>query len=393
MSAVCAKIENPKGLALKLRADREALSEAVANAARLVSPRPQSPQLSGVMINASEKAVSFLVFDYETSGRFVSTATVETPGKVLVAGRLLADIISRLPDPTVNLELVDNKLQVRSGQSKFSLPVMTSAEFPESFDFPKVQGNVESQRFLDAVAQVSVAAARDDVQAAFSTVVITATDTELTLSATDRFRVATRKLPWKGVATTKEVLVPARNLLEIAKSFASDGTTGLAIAPDGKDLIYFESTTKSISSVTVKGSIPALAPLFPNADRIDNFAVVAKEDLLEATRRAALILERDKSIRYEATKDQLVLAAIGADAAEAFESIPVSHSGAEVTVALKPQFVLDALSGIDGEMVTMVFLKNERNPARPGPVQFTASVEKTELADFRYLLQPNLLAN
>jgi len=378
---------------LKFQANREALNEAVANAARLISPRPQSPQLSGVMIGAQQKSASFMVFDYETSGKFTAAASVDNPGKVLVAGRLLADIISRLPDNTVSIELLDNKLQLKSGQSKFTLPVMTSGDFPETFDFPKTTGSVDAQQFLEAVSQVSVAAARDDVQAAFSTVVVSATVTELTLSATDRFRVATRTLPWKGSATSKEILVPARNLIEIAKSFGSDGKVALAIAPDSKDLIYFESPTKSISSVTVKGSIPALAPLFPTSDRIDNFAVVAKEDLLEATKRAALILERDKSIKYEATKDQLILTATGADAAEALESIPVSHSGAEVTVALKPQFVLDALSGIDAEMVTMVFLKNERNPARPGPVQFTASVEKTELADFRYLLQPNLLAN
>lgn len=378
---------------MKFQANREALNEAVANSARLISPRPQSPQLSGVMIGAQEKSASFMVFDYETSGKFTAAASVDTPGKVLVAGRLLADIISRLPDNTVSIELLDNKLQLKSGQSKFTLPVMTPGDFPETFDFPKATGSVDAQQFLEAVSQVSVAAARDDVQAAFSTVVVSATATELTLSATDRFRVATRTLPWKGSATSKEILVPARNLIEIAKSFGSDGKVALAIAPDSKDLIYFESPTKSISSVTVKGSIPALAPLFPTSDRINNFAVVAKEDLLEATKRAALILERDKSIKYEATKDQLILTATGADAAEALESIPVSHSGAEVTVALKPQFVLDALSGIDAEMVTMVFLKNERNPARPGPVQFTASVEKTELADFRYLLQPNLLAN
>lgn len=378
---------------MKFQANREALNEAVASAARLISPRPQSPQLSGIMIAATEKSASFSVFDYETSGRFISPASVDAPGRVLVAGRLLADIISRLPDESVNLEVVDSKLNLKSGQSKFSLPIMTAGEFPETFNFPSTSGSVDPQQFLEAVSQVAVAAARDDVQAAFSTVVISATATELTLSATDRFRVATRTLPWKGKATTKEVLVPARNLIEIAKSFGSDGSVNLAIAPESKDLIYFESTTKAISSVTVKGSIPALAPLFPAADRIDNFAVVAREDLLEATRRAALILDRDKSIKYEATKDQLVLSAIGADAAEAIESVPVSHSGADVVVALKPQFVLDALAGIDAEMVTLVFLTNERNPARPGPVQFTASVEKTELADFRYLLQPNLLAN
>ncbi|MEY3028976.1 MAG: polymerase subunit beta [Actinomycetota bacterium] len=378
---------------MKFQANREALHEAIANAARLISPRPQSPQLSGIMISAAGKEASFLVFDYETSGRFSAAAAVETEGRVLVAGRLLADIVSRLPDDTVNIELKEGKLLVKSGQSKFSLPVMTSSEFPETFNFPKANGTVEASLFSDAVSQVSVAAARDDVQAAFSTVVISATDNQLTLSATDRFRVATRVLPWKGTATDKEVLVPARNLVEISKSFGSDGQISLAIAPDGKDLIYFESTTKAISSVTVKGTIPALAPLFPTAERIDNFAVVAKEDLLEATRRAALILERDKSVKYEATKDQLILTAAGADSAEATEAIPVSHSGDDVTVALKPQFVLDALSGIDAEMVTMVFLKHERNPARPGPVQFTASVEKTELADFRYLLQPNLLAN
>jgi DNA polymerase-3 subunit beta len=91
-------------------------------------------------------------------------ATVDAPGTVLVSGRLLAEIASRLPHESVVCELSGTSMSVTSGSSKFSLSTMPVEEYP---NLPEVEGvsGYYSRRneFAVAVSQVAPAASRDDV--------------------------------------------------------------------------------------------------------------------------------------------------------------------------------------------------------------------------------------
>ena len=53
---------------MKFQADREVLIDAISFVVRLLSPRPQLPQLSGVLIQAEAGTVTFSIFDYEVAG-------------------------------------------------------------------------------------------------------------------------------------------------------------------------------------------------------------------------------------------------------------------------------------------------------------------------------------
>jgi DNA polymerase III, beta subunit (EC 2.7.7.7) len=54
---------------MKFQADREVLSDAISFVVRLLSPKPQLPQLSGVMIDATDNQVTLSVFDYEVTAK------------------------------------------------------------------------------------------------------------------------------------------------------------------------------------------------------------------------------------------------------------------------------------------------------------------------------------
>ena len=113
---------------MKFQADREVLSDAVSFLVRLLSPRPQLPQLSGVMIEATKDEVVLSIFDYEVAARVKIAAAVEEPGKVLVQARLLSEIVSKLPASSVSLVIDETRLQVTSGSSKFSLSSMATTD-------------------------------------------------------------------------------------------------------------------------------------------------------------------------------------------------------------------------------------------------------------------------
>ena len=376
---------------MKFQADREVLSDAVSFLVRLLSPRPQLPQLSGVMIEATKDEVVLSIFDYEVAARVKIAAAVEAPGKVLVQARLLSEIVSKLPASSVSLVIDETRLQVTSGSSKFSLSSMATTDYPDTPEFPAATGKVSASEFTNSVAKVASAASREEVTPVLTAVMIQADATKLTMVATDRFRVAVKSLPWTGKAIDRDVLIPARVLNEIAKTFSHEGDLELAFGETEKEMIGFSSGNKTVSTATIKGKYPAVLQLFP--EDTENFAVLNNQELLNATRRVALVVDREKPLRYKFSEGELSLESIGSDVADASEQIACSLKGGETLVSLRPQFLSDALAGLDAENVKIGFTVNPNNPNKPGPVLISPVDPKDGDKDFRYLLQPNLLVS
>lgn len=376
---------------MKFQADREVLSDAVSFLVRLLSPRPQLPQLSGVMIEATKDEVVLSIFDYEVAARVKIAAAVDSPGKVLVQARLLSEIVSKLPASSVSLDLEEFRLQVKSGSSKFSLSSMATTDYPDTPEFPAPTGKVSASDFTNSVSKVSAAASREEVTPVLTAVMIQVGAKDITMVATDRFRVAVKSMPWTGKAIDREVLIPARVLSEIAKTFSHEGELELGFGDSEKDMIGFSSGNKTVSTATIKGKYPAVLQLFP--EDTENFAVLNNQELLAATRRVALVVDREKPLRYKFSESELSLESIGSDVAEASEQIPCSLKGGETLVSLRPQFLSDALAGLDAENVKIGFTVNPNNPNKPGPVLISPVDPKDGDKDFRYLLQPNLLVS
>ena len=376
---------------MKFQADREVLSDAVSFLVRLLSPRPQLPQLSGVMIEADGNEVQLSIFDYEVAARVKIAAAIDTPGKVLVQARLLSEILSKLPAASVSMELDETRFHVNSGSSKFSLSSMSTTDYPDTPKFPVATGKVSANEFTNGVAKVAVAASREEVTPVLTAVMITASSKELTMVSTDRFRVAVKVIPWAGKSVDREVLIPARVLSEISKTFSHDSELELGFGEGEKDMIGFSSANKSVSTATIKGKYPAVLQLFP--EETASFAILSKQELLDATRRVALVVDREKPLRYKFSENELSLESIGSDVADASEQVSCSMKGEETVVSLRPQFLTDALAGLDVENVKIGFTVNPNNPNKPGPVLISPVDPKDSDKDFKYLLQPNLLVS
>jgi DNA polymerase-3 subunit beta len=98
-------------------------------------------------------------------------------------------------------------------------------------------------------------------------------------------------------------------------------------------------------------------------------------------------------VRYRFTESELILESVGGEVADASEQVSAALTGDPVTVSLRPQFVADALHGIDGDHVRVGFTTNPNNPNKPGPVLITSQPAAGKEVDFKYLLQPNLLVS
>ncbi|MDH6409638.1 DNA polymerase-3 subunit beta [Aurantimicrobium minutum] len=378
---------------MKFQVNRDVLSEAVSFAVKMLPARTTLPILSGVLIEATTEGLVFSSFDYEVSTQTKVAATVESPGRVLVSGRLLAEIANRLPNAPVTFESVESRIQVSCGSANFTLLSMPVEEYPT---IPQVEGEtgvLPAEEFSSAVAQVAVAASRDDVTPVITGVQLEITGNSLSLVATDRYRVAIRDIPWESTGDVADItaLVPARTIQEIGKTFGHSGNISISITnKDDRELIAFTADNKTVTSLLIKGNFPPVKRLFP--EKVENYAVVNTAELIEATRRVKLVVEREAALRFTFANNCLTLEAIGGEQAQASETIDAVISGPDVVVSLKPDFLLDGLGAVHSEFTRIGFTSVE-NPAKPGPVLITSQTSKDTPSEdaYRYLLQPNLL--
>ncbi|TYL53557.1 DNA polymerase III subunit beta [Agromyces mariniharenae] len=380
---------------MKFQVNRDVFSEAVSFAVKLLPQRTTLPILSGVLIQANDDGLVLSSFDYEVSSQTEIQADVEESGTVLVSGRLLAEIAGRLPNAPVHVATEESRISVTCGSASFTLLSMPVEEYPSIPEVGTESGVVPAEEFATAVAQVAVAASRDDVTPVITGVQLEVRENNLSLVATDRYRVAIREIEWDGGGVASEetlaALVPARTLQEVGKTFGHSGTISVAITSrDDRELIAFSADRKTVTSLLIKGNFPPVRRLFP--ETVDNYAVMNTAELIEATRRVALVLEREAALRYSFTADGLTLEAIGSQQAQASETIDAILTGDDTVVSLKPQFLLDGLGAVHSEFVRISFTKTE-NPNKPGPVLITSQTSRDQAgADtYRYLLQPNLL--
>ena len=378
---------------MKFQVNKDVLSEAVSFAVRLLPQRTTLPILGGILIEADANALRLSVFDYEVSAQAEIVAKVEDSGRVLVSGRLLSEIASKLPNAPVEFSTDGSKVVVSCGSTKFSLLTMPVEEYPTLPEIPAISGTITGEAFSHAVQQVAVAASKDDVTPVLTGVQIEACDKTLSFVATDRYRVAMREVSWKPKpeAVGNTSLVPSRILGEVAKNFSHQGDISIGLAAEGeKEIIGFSANNRSVTTLLLKGSFPPVRSLFP-AD-VEDFAIVNTHDLIDSARRVGLVLEREAPIKFDFKGGSVTLDASGNETAQASESISAELTGKEIVVSLKPQFLLEGLSGVHSEFVKVGFTSNN-DPNKPGPVLITShgSKEKTDSDTYRYLLQPNLL--
>ncbi|GAB2848450.1 DNA polymerase III subunit beta [Microbacterium insulae] len=381
---------------MKFHVNRDVFSEAVSFVVKLLPQRNPQPILAGVLIEASDAGISLAAFDYEASARTTIEATVDEPGTILVHGRLLSEIASRLPNAPIQVEVDDDGgILLTCGSARFTLASMPVQEYPAIPEVTGDSGLVPSEDFATAIAQVAFAASRDDVTPVLTGVQLEVTGNALSLVATDRYRVALREIPWDGGGVASDesttALVPARTLTEVGKTFAHGGDISIAFSGSGdREIIAFTAGNKTVTSLLIKGNFPPVRRLFPEAT--EHHAVVNTAELVEAVRRVSLVLDRSAPLRFTFSTDSVSMDASGTEQARATESVDANLVGEDVTLGLNPQYLLESLGAVRSEFVRITFTSSE-NANKLSPVLITpqTSVEKAGADSFRYLLQPNLL--
>lgn len=386
---------------MKIRLDRDIMAEAVAWAARSLPTRPSVPILAGLLIKASDTGVTMSSFDYETSAQIEVPATVVDEGEALVSGKLLADISRSLPNKPVELTSDENKAELVCGSARFTLQTLPVQDYPNLPEMPAATGTVESNDFAKAVAQVVVAAGRDELLPVFTGVRLEIEGETLSLLATDRYRMALKELNWSPGSTTASgaALVPAKVLNETAKSMTigEKVTMSLSSGSVGDGLIGFEGSgnggTREITTRLLDGEFPKVRHLMNIQPTV---SVRANTSEIQASvKRVALVAERNTPLRMIIGEGQIALEAATGDQAQASEAIEASvenHAGGELAITaagFNPHYLSDALSAVDAPFVHFSFTA----PGKPCLVTGLDSIDGEPHSDYKHVIMLMRLPN
>jgi len=370
---------------MKFSVERDVLADAVAWVSRAVPARPPVPVLAGVRVVADAAGtVTLSSFDYEVAAKGEFAADVEAGGEALVSGRLLREIANALPHKLVQFVLDGTKVSVVCGASRFTLATMPVDQYPSLPELPERTGVIDGAVLQQAVSQVTSAASRDETLPILTAIRVEIEGSQISLLATDRYRLALRELEWKPAKSdvSTVALVRAKTLSDTAKALGS-GEVDLSLGEGtGVDLIGFSAGGLVTTSQLMDGDYPPVRRLFRDENPIT--AVVRTQDLIDATRRVALVAERNSSVRLAFTEGEVVLDAGQTDDAQASEALEATLEGDAITVAFNPQYLLDGLGALSSDYVQFGFLQETK------PVEFVG-IDKpggTVASEFRYLLVP-----
>ncbi|WP_067779735.1 DNA polymerase III subunit beta [Actinomyces vulturis] len=378
---------------MRFTVDRDVFAEAVTWAARSVPARPPVPVLAGVRLHAENDELTFASFDYEVSALCSVPAQVEISGTVLVSGRLLAEISKVLPkNRPVNIEVEGNKVNITSGSAHFTLASMAADDYPSLPGMPRDAGTIDASELSHAVSQVSIAASRDDTLPLLTSILMEVQGTQLTLLATDRYRLAMREMTWAPIDESFEThaLIKSRTLVDVAKQLTASGdiTVSLSTGDDvANGMIGFEgrsgSSTRRTTSLLTDGNYPPVRRLFPESSSI--FADVPTAELIDAVKRVSLVADRLTPIRLSFTQGNLSLDAGTGDDAQATEQLQAHVDGDDIVIAFNPAFLLDGLGAVGTPYARFAFTHS----TKPAMMTGVNSIGGTEDLSFRYLLMPH----
>jgi DNA polymerase-3 subunit beta len=289
-------------------------------------------------------------------------------------------VVRSLPTDKLSLEYrsAQQDVEVVAGPAKFHLRTLPPEDFPKLPEAP-AEGTmtVPTGAFVETIARVARAASRDETRPHLTGVLVTASDRDLRMVATDSYRLAVRETQLEeSLEASLEANVPARTLQELGRIAGGTSSETIGVAAL-ENQVVFTVDDVVLSSRLVEGRFPNYQQLLPEA--YEHELRVSRDELLEVVRRVGLLAQKNAPLRLSFSEGTLDVSAQTPDVGEASESLPVPFAGEPLEIGFNPEFFRDGLESAESEELILKLI----SPLRPGLIQ-----SGEEGSDFLYLVMP-----
>jgi DNA polymerase-3 subunit beta len=351
---------------MKLSIQRDDFLGWLGIAVRAVSTRSAIQTLAGVLIRAEESRVELQATDMELGIRVSFSAPNGQPGVAVLPGRLLLDVARSLPTNELSLEYRSSQqdVEVVSGTAKFHLRTLPADDFPKLPDRGDAGAlQVPAAAFVETVTRVARSASRDETRPHLTGVLVSASERELRMVATDSYRLSVKETPLESpLQGSLEANVPARTLQELSRIATATGADEIEITALENQVIFTIGEVV-LSSRLVEGRFPNYQQLLPES--YEHELRVSRTELLEVVRRISLLAQKNAPLRLRFADGAVEVSAQTPDVGEASESLPLPFSGEPLEIGFNPEFFRDGLESAESDELILKLI----SPLRPGLIQ------------------------
>jgi DNA polymerase III subunit beta len=335
---------------MKLTATREDFLTPLQSVIGVVERRQTMPVLANVLLAARDNRLNITGTDLEVELVATTSVSVQQGGDITVPGRKLLDIFRALPEKTsVTLSSEGERVSIRGGRSRFTLSSLPAAEFPLVEEINAQQTLTVAQgEFRRLIDKTHFSMAQQDVRYYLNGLLLETDGKALRAVATDGHRLALCEMELTGKAkSTHQVIVPRKGVLELQRILGTDGDIELAV---GTNHVRAQIGDIRFTSKLIDGRFPEYGRVIPASP--PRMVEADREILRQALQRTAILSnEKYRGVRLTARPDLLTIQAHNPEQEEAEDQVEVSYKGEEVEIGFNVNYLLDALSAIEGDKV------------------------------------------
>ncbi len=335
---------------------REQLLKPLQLVSGVVEKRQTLPVLSNVLleVEGSQLALTGTDLEVELVGRVVLSEPA-TAGSITVPAKKFLDIVRSLPDDAIiSVQQIEERVQVSSGRSKFTLSSLPATEFPNVEQDDSSDQYVLPQKLLSQLIEATAfAMAQQDVRYYLNGMSLEMIQSMVRTVATDGHRLAmsSRHVDGLNVPERRQVIVPRKGILELNRLLADDDQPVQVYIGAS----HLRATTAEFTFTTklVDGKFPDYERVIP---RGGDKEVVGDRQVLKSifSRAAILANEKYRGVRMTLTSGSLVVKANNPEQEEAEVAVEVDYDGPDLEVGFNVSYLLDVMNVISGEQVRFV---------------------------------------
>lgn len=339
---------------MKLTIQRETLLKPLQQVAGVVERRQTLPILANILLNATRKGVKLTATDLEVELQTEASVNITEPGDCTLPARKLLDICRTLPEgAAIDITVKEDRAQIRSGKSRFTLATMPPGEFPVVDKVKSARTfHIAQKELRRLIEQTAFSMAQQDVRYYLNGLMLEPSPGMVRAVATDGHRLALCEFDADvGDGEAQQVIVPRKGVQELHR-LLEDDETPLQVEI-GTNHIRITTAELRFTSKLIDGRFPDYNRVIPKS--ADKRLVVKRELLRQAlTRTSILSNEKYRGIRLDISKNNIKIQAHNPDQEEAIEEIEVRYEDDPLLIGFNVTYLLDVLAAINADEIEIM---------------------------------------
>jgi DNA polymerase-3 subunit beta len=345
----------------------------------IVERRHTMPILANILIQKQGESVSFLSTDTEV--QITTHANIGSGSEVTgttVAARKLLDILRALPESgDVTMTLLNKRLTVQTGKSRFALQTLAAEEFPtvQQADSYNATVTLPQKTLKHLFNMVHFSMAQQDIRYYLNGLLLVLDGNNVIAVATDGHRLAFCQVETEQSFERQEVIIPRKTIIELQRLLEeNDEPVQLDIAASQVKLTFADI---ELISKLVEGKFPDYTRVIPKGYK--NEFTIGRDELLRSLQRAAIMTsDKFKGVRCIMTPGSMKISSTNADQEEAVEELEIDYGGDSVDIGFNVTYLLDVLNNLKCDQVNIAL----------GDSNSSALISIPDNADFKYVVMP-----